>query len=45
MCLHVKSESGKAAFNSASLLWRAQHTHCSCGRGVDVDYTPHIGPH
>lgn len=22
-----------------------QHTHCGGGGGVDVDYTPHIGPH
>lgn len=30
---------------SAPMRRSVQRTHCSCGGGVHVDYTPHIGPH
>lgn len=47
ICIKSDLESGESAFSclSAPMQRSVQPTHCSCGGGVDVDYTPHIRPH
>lgn len=47
ICMKNDLESSEWAFSclSAPMRRSVRHTHCSCGGGVDVDYTPHIGPH